>query len=69
MADYQVSSFIDGVWTFYDPTTETVARADAINQNGSIHASLETNGYSIRRLQVVMDHPDGRVAVVEVNPA
>ena len=28
---------------------------------------LETQGYVVRRLQCVLDHPDGTVAIVESN--
>lgn len=70
MTDWVVRSIIKGVITEYPPTTETLARAEAINQNGTIADDLETDdGYTIRYLQMVLDGPDGDIAIVEIEPA
>ena len=68
MAEYVVNSFIDGEWEYTDPMTETEARAEGVNQNGSILADLERDGYTIRYLQCVLAGPSGEVAIVEVEP-
>ena len=69
MADFCVNAFIDGEWTISDPMSETEARAEAINQNGTVADNLEDAGYTIRYIQMVLDGPDGEVAIVEVEPA
>jgi len=68
MTDFRVNSFVDGEWTYSDPMTETEARAEAINQSGTIADDLEDDGYTIRYLQMVLDGPNGEVAIVEVEP-
>lgn len=68
MPEFRVNCFVEGVWTFSPPMTETEARAEAINQNGTIADNLEDQGYTIRYLQMVLNGPDGGIAIVEVEP-
>lgn len=65
---FHVRSMIDGLEEISEPMTETEARAEAINQNGTIADDLEDDGYSIRYLQMVLDGPNGEVAVIDVEP-
>ena len=68
MAEYRVNTFDGKTWTFSEPMSETDARAEAINQNGTIADDFEDDGYDIRYLQIVLDGPDGEVAIVEIEP-
>jgi len=64
-----VRSTVHGVVDEQTGLTETEARAEAINQNGTIADDLEDDGYAIRYVQVVLDGPDGDIAVVEIEPS
>ena len=69
MVDFQVRCTIDGHEEVSDPMSETDARAEAINQNGTIADDLEDNGWTIRYIQMVLDSPEGKTAVIDVEPA
>ena len=69
MADFQVRTLIDDVEVISEPMSETEARAEAVNQNGTIADALEDEGWTIRYIQMVLDSPDGKVAVIDVEPA
>jgi hypothetical protein len=55
----------DGVWDHHSPEAEVDAQADVDYHR----AMLEAEGFVLRRLQEVMHHPDGRVAIVEMELA
>ena len=58
----------DGI-TETEVLPETDAREEGINQYGSMAADLESDGYVIRYIQIVLDHPNGDSAVIDLEPA